>query len=300
MWTLFQIWTLNKAHPKRKALSKLFGLAGGRTSTLTNWGTGFGDLLSRSFTGIRTGWMMPFLNEKHPHRSQPPFERRRSVNRTYEWGKCSQHHFFQASLGASRSGSAAPGLPEPAEVTTTSDEARLMQLANLFTDIRIAVSRIMGLWSSEIGVLLPEPDEGESLKGQSPNQPVLINLNTQLADVLQTTLSQLSSLEPYISNQIVLTLTRRCCEPVAQVKQVTGQIRAMTRRSHTASSPSPFVSEILKPLRDFFGMGGVVSRNSLNKGAIGRALREEFGGVWATEILREVAIRWELILRVLR
>jgi len=77
----------------------------------------------------------------------------------------------------------------------------------------------------------------------------------------------------------------------------------MTRRSHTASSPSPFVSEILKPLRDFFGMGGVVSKNSLNRstfGAIGRALREEFGGAWATEILQEVAIRWELVLWVLR
>ena len=63
------------------------------------------------------------------------------------------------------------------------------------------------------------------------------------------------------------------------------------------------MSEILKPLRDFFGMGGVVSKNSLNRnpfGAIGRALREEFGGVWATEILQEVAIRWELILWVLR
>ena len=87
------------------------------------------------------------------------------------------------------------------------------------------------------------------------------------------------------------------------MKQVTGQIRAMTRRSHIASSPSPFVSEILKPLRDFFGMGGVVSKNTLNRGAfgaIGRALREEFGGVWATEILHEVAMRWVLILWVLR
>jgi hypothetical protein len=44
-------------------------------------------------------------------------------------------------------------------------------------------------------------------------------------------------------------------------------------------------------------MGGVVSKNSLNKdtfGAIGRTLREEFGRAWATEILQEVAIRWEV------
>jgi hypothetical protein len=50
-------------------------------------------------------------------------------------------------------------------------------------------------------------------------------------------------------------------------------------------------------------MGGVVSKNSLNSdtfGAIGRALREEFGGVWATEILQEVALRWALIIRVLQ
>jgi hypothetical protein len=62
------------------------------------------------------------------------------------------------------------------------------------------------------------------------------------------------------------------------------------------------VSEILKPLRDFFGMGGVVSKNSLNKGtfgAVGRALREEFGQVWATEILQEAAVRWGLVLWVL-
>ena len=50
-------------------------------------------------------------------------------------------------------------------------------------------------------------------------------------------------------------------------------------------------------------MGGVVSKNTLNRGAfeaIGRALREEFGGAWATEILQEVAMRWELILWALR
>lgn len=207
-------------------------------------------------------------------------------------------------MGAGRSGSATPSAPAQGEHTeATSDEARLTQLAILFTDIRTTVSRVMELWSSEISVLLPEPEEHLSLKGRFSNHPVVINPNTHLADVLQSTLSQLTSLEPYVSNQIVLILTRRCCEPIAQVKQVTGQIRAMTRRSHTASSPSPFVSEILKPLRDFFGMGGVVSKNSLNResfGAIGRALREEFGGVWATEILQEVAIRWELILWVVR
>ena len=104
---------------------------------------------------------------------------------------------------------------------------RLTQLVIPFTDIRVAASRIMGLWSSEIGLLLPEGN----LSTVSPLiKHALIKLNTQLADVRQSTLSQLTFLGPYISNQIVFVLTRGCCELVVQVKQVTGQIMAMTRR----------------------------------------------------------------------
>ena len=73
-------------------------------------------------------------------------------------------------------------------------------------------------------------------------------------------------------------LTRRCCEPVAQAKQHTSQIRSMTRSSHTASSPSSFVSEILKPLRDFFWHGRS-SEQGPHKQRCPRGHWESFEGV---------------------
>ena len=111
-----------------------------------------------------------WLDDALPQREAPPqvaaaIRDEKVSNQDLCMGQRSQYDLFQASLGTNRSGSAAPGLPEPAEVTTTSDEARLTQLVILFTDIRIAVSRVMGLWSSEIGVVLPELDERESLQG---------------------------------------------------------------------------------------------------------------------------------------
>jgi hypothetical protein len=111
-----------------------------------------------------------WLDDALPQREAPPqvaaaIREEKVSNQDLGMGQRSQYQIFQASLGANRSGSAVPGLPEPAEMTTTSDEVRLTQLVILFTDIRITVSRVMGLWSSEIGVLLPELDERETLKG---------------------------------------------------------------------------------------------------------------------------------------
>lgn len=111
-----------------------------------------------------------WLDDALPQREAPPqvaaaIREEKVSDQDLGMGQRSQYHSFQASLGATRSGPATPGLPEPAEMTTTSDDARLTQLVILFTDIRIVVSRIMGLWSSEIGVLLPELDERDSLKG---------------------------------------------------------------------------------------------------------------------------------------
>ncbi len=111
-----------------------------------------------------------WLDDALPQREAPPqvaaaIREEKVSNQDLGMGQRSQYHFFQASLGATRSVSAGPGLPETSEVTTTSDEARLTQLVILFTDIRITVSQIMGLWLSDIGVLLPELDERDSLKG---------------------------------------------------------------------------------------------------------------------------------------
>src|SRR5258706_14199793 len=73
-----------------------------------------------------------------------------------------------------------------------------------------------------------EAREQETKESSNHRRQMRFSSNTRLADVLQSTLSQLTSLEPYISNQIVLVLTCWCCNPVAQVKQVTSQIRAMS------------------------------------------------------------------------
>lgn len=101
---------------------------------------------------------------------------------------------------------------------------------------------------------------------------------------------------PYLTSQIVLILGRRCSEPVAQVKQLDGQMRALSRRREPPNAASAFVAEILKPLREFFGMGSVVvggagapTGNPIR--GIGKALREEYAAKWTTEILDIVATR---------
>jgi mevalonate kinase len=104
---------------------------------------------------------------------------------------------------------------------------------------------------------------------------------------------------PDITLQLVAVLTRKCCEPVEKVRQLPGQIRALSRRREPPSAASPFVVEIFKPLRDFFGVsssasvvvGGLGAPAASTFRGVGRALREEYGRMWATDILEVVSSR---------
>ena len=109
----------------------------------------------------------------------------------------------------------------------------------------------------------------------------------------------MEAIVPDITLQLVAILTRKCCEPVEKVRQLPGQIRALSRRREPPNAASPFVIEIFKPLRDFFGLsssssvvvGGLGAPTTSTFRGVGRPLREEYGKLWATDILEIVSSR---------
>lgn len=115
-------------------------------------------------------------------------------------------------------------------------------------------------------------------------------------------MTELESFAPQFILQIVAILMRKCCEPVAQVRQLPGQIKALSRRRDPPSAASPFVLEILKPLRHFFGIkssgsvviGGLGAPTIPVYTGVGKALYEEYASQWATEILEIVSSRYVL------
>lgn len=124
-------------------------------------------------------------------------------------------------------------------------------------------------------------------------------LSGLISEILRESLMQLEAIIPDIAQQLVMILTRRCCEPVEKVRQVPTQIRNLGRRRDALVTPSPFMTEIFKPLRDFFGMSASTSvvigglgapPISVYRGA-GKELRNEYGQKWATEILQTVSSR---------
>lgn len=89
-----------------------------------------------------------------------------------------------------------------------------------------------------------------------------------------------------------------------KVRQVPGQIRTLSRRRDLPSTPSPFVGEIFKPLRDFFGIASATSVVVGGLGAppistfrgAGKGLRDNYGQKWASDILEAVSSRWVVLL----
>jgi hypothetical protein len=71
------------------------------------------------------------------------------------------------------------------------------------------------------------------------------------AEVLKHAVATLTGMIPPISTQIVVILTRQCCDAVAPVKSTLAQIRVSKR---PPSEPSPFVPGILRPIKVFFGI----------------------------------------------
>lgn len=79
-----------------------------------------------------------------------------------------------------------------------------------------------------------------------------------------------------MATSIVTLLVKACAEPLKSVKPMGSQIRASNRK--TGTEPSYFVSNILKPLREY--------RQELEK-----VLNDEDRQNWTTQVVNEVASR---------
>ena len=75
-----------------------------------------------------------------------------------------------------------------------------------------------------------------------------------ITDTLRQSIQTISELSTVAISQIVVILTRRCCDALAPVKSLPGQFRA-TSQKYMPTKASTFVPLILRPLKIFFGVG---------------------------------------------
>jgi len=83
---------------------------------------------------------------------------------------------------------------------------------------------------------------------------------------------------------MVIVLTRRCSEAVASVKQIPSQYRAMSKK-RDPTGPSPFVPNILMPLKRFLELDG-----------LSQVDRQE----WAAQVFEGVVVRYIAYLETMK
>lgn len=143
----------------------------------------------------------------------------------------------------------------------------------------------MDLWQQEIGVMLPEgfvlDDSPANPEGEYISTVTrFVLLMRAVPDVLKHALSTLARIVPPLSSQVVILLTRQCCDAVAPVKSLPAQVR-MSKRP--PSEPSHFVPSILRPVKSFFGI-------QVSEGPA-EALRDEFLKPYTEDVFESVCKR---------
>lgn len=96
------------------------------------------------------------------------------------------------------------------------------------------------------------------------------------ADLFQSSLETLSSSTPRIAATVVSLLVKACADPLKSVKPMGSQIRASNRK--TGAEPSYFVSNILRPLREYCN-------------GPAKTLEENDRQEWIQRVINEVASR---------
>ncbi|CCA68650.1 related to ERG8-phosphomevalonate kinase [Serendipita indica DSM 11827] len=168
--------------------------------------------------------------------------------------------------------------PETSRISWATDDEKLRHLASLVTDIKIFSQRVMLMWFEDISKFAPAIDD------------------LPLEEILRESVSRIEAIVPELNLHILTILTRKCCDPVDYVSRIPGEMRTQNRRRVAVTSPSPFVSEIFRPLRDFFGITGA-GNTVVGGGAppapsyrgVGQTLLSDVGPKWAAEILGAVS-----------
>lgn len=129
----------------------------------------------------------------------------------------------------------------------------MRQAAAVIADIRAMESSMWTIWREEISMMLPEPPD-------EPPEEGLVNPEQALTNALDS----LSTLIPTLLHQITEILTKRSCDALMPVRSIPSQFRAMSssKKAIMPTEPSYFVSSILRPVRSFFGIGGVAGPGS--------------------------------------
>lgn len=138
--------------------------------------------------------------------------------------------------------------------------------------------RVLTLWRERISAALPEP----TVKDDTYVAP---------EDVLRQQLSRLGQVSSLLSSQVVLILSRRACDALLPVRSIPSQFRAMSSK-RAPTEPSYFISQILRPVRAFFGVG--------IPNSAGERLREAFLDCVAREVFDSVCQRYIQYLTAMR
>lgn len=95
------------------------------------------------------------------------------------------------------------------------------------------------------------------------------------ADTLRHTLSDIISVTPPLSNNIVSILSRRGYDALLPMRSIPSQFRAMSSSKRLPTEPSHFVSLIFRSLKAFFGIGSADGPGAALKSSMLRAYAEE-------------------------
>jgi len=166
--------------------------------------------------------------------------------------------------------------------SVAADEALVVQLAIVITDIKAMESQTWKLWREELSVMLPDIADANGVDDNQVN----------LEDTLRHTLSNISSIIPPLSSQIVSILSRRGYDALLPMRSIPSQFRAMSSSKRLPTEPSHFVSLIFRSLRFFFGIGSVDGP--------GAAFKDDFLQAYAEEIFENIAQRYIYFLTAMK
>ncbi|KAF6762997.1 hypothetical protein DFP72DRAFT_874343 [Ephemerocybe angulata] len=135
-------------------------------------------------------------------------------------------------------------------------------------DVLAMDSAVHTLWDQEISLILPDGGESE---------------DTRPKDALDAALARLTDTIPALSTWIIAILTRRCSDALVPVKSIPAQLRAMSSK-RMPSEASHFVAGVLRPLKQYFGIGA-------GDGS-GAQLKKRFLSDFSTDVFNAVTTKY--------
>ncbi|EAU91231.2 hypothetical protein CC1G_06866 [Coprinopsis cinerea okayama7 len=147
--------------------------------------------------------------------------------------------FWRLTLQTSGTSTPAGGGESSTPESSAADDNLLRQYSAAIVDVLAMEKMVRTVWEQEIQLVLPDVEDDEDAKPE---------------DALNAVLSKLTERLPSLSAMIISILTRRCCDALLPMRSIPAQFRAMTKK-RMPTEPSHFVPNILRPVKQFFGIG---------------------------------------------